>query len=517
MALFELTLVLLLTAVALTALSRRLEIPYPSLLALAGVGIAFVPGAPMIEIDPELALALFIAPVLLDAAYDTSLRDLKRYRLSLALLALGAVVFTTVVVAFVGWKMAGLPIAAAIALGAIVAPPDAVAASAVLGQFKVPHRITAILQGESLLNDATALLIYRLAVSAALGSIMLSNAIPTILLSTIGSLVAGYLLGRFSLMTLTRIEDAASSTVVQFAGTFGVWILADRLGLSAIITIVVYAMTIARRAPRRMSARRRVSTYSVWESAVFVLNVLAFVLMGLQARSIVGRLSGEGQGEAFLFAATVLVVVIVARLVWVASYVAIIRWFARFGSEDRRQDVPTFGGAVLVGWCGMRGLVTLVVAIALPANFPGRDPIVLAAFAVVLGTLVLQGMTLKPLLRILNFDPDRTVDNEVAQARVAIMQAALDVLSRKTSAAAAVVREQYEAQRLIAGNPEDAQAATEYDRLRLYAINRQRDTLEELRRNGTIGDEAYHRLEEEIDWSELAASPAGSFQPLTTD
>ncbi|RWC33174.1 MAG: sodium:proton antiporter [Mesorhizobium sp.] len=516
MALFELTLVLLLIAVALTALSRRLEIPYPSLLALAGVGIAFVPGAPMIEIDPELALALFIAPVLLDAAYDTSLRDLKRYRLSLALLALGAVVFTTAVVAFVGWKMAGLPIAAAIALGAIVAPPDAVAASAVLGQFKVPHRITAILQGESLLNDATALLIYRLAVSAALGSIMLSNAIPTILLSTVGSLVAGYLFGRFSLMTLTRIEDAASSTVVQFAGTFGVWILADRLGLSAIITIVVYAMTIARRAPRRMSARRRVSTYSVWESAVFVLNVLAFVLMGLQARSIVGRLSGEGQGDAFLFAATVLAVVILARLVWVASYVAIIRWFARFGHEDKRRDMPTFGGAVLVGWCGMRGLVTLVVAIALPANFPGRDPIVLAAFAVVLGTLVLQGMTLKPLLRILNFDPDRTVDNEVAQARVAIMQAALDVLSRKTSAAAAVVREQYEAQRLIAENPEDAQAATEYDRLRLYAINRQRDTLEELRSNGTIGDEAYHRLEEEIDWAELAASPAGRFQSLTT-
>lgn len=517
MALFELTLVLLLTAVALTALSRRLEVPYPSLLALAGVGIAFVPGAPVIEIDPELALALFIAPVLLDAAYDTSLRDLKRYRLSLLLLALGAVVFTTVVVAFVGWKMASLPIAAAIALGAIVAPPDAVAASAVLGQFKVPHRITAILQGESLLNDATALLIYRLAVSAALGSIMLSNAIPVILLSTIGSLIAGYLLGRLSLLTLTRIEDAASSTVVQFAGTFGVWILADKLGLSAIITIVVYAITIARRAPRRMSARRRVSTYSVWESAVFVLNVLAFVLMGLQARSIVGRLSGEGQGEAFLFAATVLVVVIVARLVWVASYVAIIRWFARFGGEGRKRDLPTFGGAVLVGWCGMRGLVTLVVAIALPAGFPGRDPIVLAAFAVVLGTLVLQGMTLKPLLRILNFDPDRTVDNEVAQARVAVMQAALDVLSRKTSAAAAVVREQYEAQRVIAENPDDAQAATEYDRLRLYAINRQRDTLEELRSNGTIGDEAYHRLEEEIDWAELAASPAGRFQPLTTD
>ena len=516
MALFELTLVLLLIAVALTAVSRWMEVPYPSLLALAGAGIAFLPGAPTIEIDPELALALFIAPVLLDAAYDTSRRDLKRYRLSLALLALGAVVFTTVVVAFVGWTMAGLPVAAAIALGAIVAPPDAVAASAVLGQFKVPHRLTAILQGESLLNDATALLIYRIAVSAALGSVMLKDAVPVVLLSTVGSVAAGYLFGRFSLLTLSRIEDAASSTVVQFAGTFAVWIIADKVGLSAIITIVVYAITIARTAPRRMSARRRVSAYSVWESAVFVLNVLAFVLMGLQARSIVGRLAGDGQGKAFVFAATVLVVVVVARLAWVLGYVAVMRWLARSGDEEQRRDAPTFRGAVLVGWCGMRGLVTLVVAIALPANFPGRDPIVLAAFAVVLGTLVLQGMSLKPLLRWLNFERDTTIDREVAQARVAVMQAALDVLSRKTSAAAAVVREQYEAQRTIAENPEDAQAATEYDRLRLYAINRQRDKLEELRRNGTIGDEAYHRLEEEIDWSELAASPAGRFQSLTT-
>jgi len=516
MALFELTLILLLIAVALTAVSRWLEVPYPSLLALAGAGIAFLPGTPTIEIDPELALALFIAPVLLDAAYDTSLRDLNRYRLPLVFLALGAVVFTTVVVAFVGWKMAGLPVAAAIALGAIVAPPDAVAASAVLGQFKVPHRLTAILQGESLLNDASALLIYRIAVSAAIGSLMLKDAVPVVLLSTVGSVVAGYLFGRFSLLTLARIEDAASSTVVQFAGTFAVWIIADRVGLSAIITIVVYAITIARMAPRRMSARRRVSAYSVWESAVFVLNVLAFVLTGLQARSIVGRLAGDGQGAAFLFAATVLAVVIAARLVWVLGYVAVIRRLAGLRGEERRPDAPTFRGGVLVGWCGMRGLVTLVAAFALPVGFPGRDPIVLAAFTVVLGTLVLQGMSLKPLLRILDFEPDMTVDREVAAARVAVMQAALDVLSRKTSAAAAVVREQYEAQRLIAENPEDAQAATEYDRLRLYAISRQRDTLEELRRNGTIGDEAYHRLEEEIDWSELAASPAGRFQPLTT-
>ncbi|MBZ9809785.1 MULTISPECIES: cation:proton antiporter [unclassified Mesorhizobium] len=516
MALFELTLILLLIAVALTALSRRLQVPYPALLALAGAGLGFLPGAPTIEIDPELALALFIAPVLLDAAFDTSLRDLNRYRLPLVLLALGAVVFTTAVVALVGWKMAGLPIAAAIALGAIVAPPDAVAASAVLGQFKVPHRITAILQGESLLNDATALLIYRIAIAAAAGPVLLGSAVPMVLLSTIGSLAAGYLLGRLSQAVLGRIEDAASGTVVQFTGTFGVWILADRLGLSAIITIVVYAMTIARTAPRRMSARKRVSSYSVWETAVFVLNVLAFVLMGLQARLIVGRLAEQGQSEAFLFAGTVLAVVILSRLAWVLGCGALIRWLARFGNAEQRQEVPSFRSGVLIGWCGMRGLVTLAAAFALPADFPGRDPIVLTAFCVVLGTLVLQGMSLKPLLRLLRLEPDETIDREVAQARVAIMQAALDILSGKTSTAAAAVREQYAAQRKIAKNPDDAQAATEYDRLRLYAIKRQRDALEELRRNGTIGDEAYHRLEEEIDWSELAASPAGRFQPLTT-
>lgn len=516
MALFELTLVLLLIAVVLTALSRRLQIPYPSLLALAGAGIAFLPFAPTIEIDPELALALFIAPVLLDAAYDTSLRDLNRYKVSLILLALGAVIFTTVAVALVGWTMAGLPVAAAIALGAIVAPPDAVAAAAVLGQFKVPHRITAILEGESLLNDATALLIYRMSVSAAAGSILLSSAVPMILLSTVGSLAAGYVLGRLSLAILGRIDDPASGTVVQFASTFGVWILADRIGLSAIITIVVYAMTIARTSPRRMPARNRVSSYSVWETAVFVLNVLAFVLMGLQARSIVGRLAEQGQSEAFVFALAVLAIVIVSRLVWVLGCGAILRALARLGDEDRRKDAPTFRGGVLIGWCGMRGLVTLAAAFALPADFPGRDPIVLAAFTVVLGTLVLQGVSLKPLLSVLNLKPDQTVDREVAQARVAIMQAALDVLSSKTSSAAGAVREQYAAQRAIAENPEDAQAATEYDRLRLYAIKSQRDALERLRIDGTIGDEAYHRLEEEIDWSELAASPPGRFQPLTT-
>jgi CPA1 family monovalent cation:H+ antiporter len=512
MVLFEWTLALLLASVLIAALARRLEVPYPALLALAGAGLAFLPFAPEIAIEPDLALALFVAPVLLDAAFDTSPRDLKRYALSLTSLAVFAVVLTTVAVAVVGWKLAGLPLAAAVALGAIVAPPDAVAAGAVLGQFRLPRRITAILQSESLLNDATALLIYRMAVIAAAGSLVLSTAAPMLALSAIGSVAAGYLLGRLYLRVTAPVRDPASATILQFVGTFGVWIFAERIGLSAIITMVVYAMTLARLAPRRTPARNRISSYSVWETAVFMLNVLAFVLMGLQARPILSRLADENLYETFMLAAAILVTVIVVRLVWVLCCGAVIRWI-RYRGQDGGPDVRS---DLLIGWCGMRGLVTLATAFALPPDFPGRDPIVLTAFCVVLGTLVLQGMTLKPLLHLLRLEPDQSFEQELSRARVAVMQAALDSLDGDTSTAAAVVRKQYAAAQTAAENVAAPQAATDYDKLRLRAIGGQRQALYRLRAEGAIGDEAYHRLDEEIDWAELDAAPPGRFQPLMT-
>ena len=516
MVLFELILVLLLVAVALTALARWLQVPYPALLALAGVGIAFLPFAPTVEIDPELAMALFIAPALLDAAYDASLRDMVRYRLPLALLALGAVLFTAALVALAGWSVAGLPLAAAVALGAIVAPPDAVAAVTVLGQFKVPYRITALVEGEGLLNDATALLVYRIAVAAAAGSIAFTSAVPIIALATIGSVIGGYFLGRVSLLLLPRVRDPASSTVLQFASTFGVWLLADRAGLSPIITIVVYAITIARKAPREMPARNRVSSYSVWETAVFVLNVLAFVFMGLQARIIVSRMADSGGLlHPFTFAAMVVAIVILSRFVWVLATGALAR---ALGSERiiPREEPLSFKGDLVVAWCGMRGLITLAAAFALPFDFPGRDPIVLAAFSVVLTTLVLQGVTLRWLLALLRLEADGPVQREVSKARVAIMEAAMETVSGRNTDAAAMLRAEYEARRAVAENVDEAQGGTEHDDLRLNAIKRQRDVLEKLRAEGTIGDQAYHTLEEELDWAELAASPAGRFQPLNT-
>ena len=515
MALFEVTLILLLGAVLLTGFARRVGVPYPSLLALAGAAFAFLPFAPKMEIDPQLALALFIAPVLLDAAFDTSPRDLVRNALSLTSLAIVAVILTTAAVAWVGWRFAGLPITAAIALGAIVAPSDAASAAAVLGQFRPPRRILAVLQGESLLNDATSLLIYRMAVVATIGTLAVSDVAPTVLFA-FGSAVAGYLLGRLYLLLTTPVHDAASGTVLQFVGTFGVWLLAERVGLSAIITMVAYAMTLAQVGPRRMPARNRVSSYSVWETAVFVLNVLAFALMGLQAGPILNRLSGESRTEAFVLAGLVLLTVVLVRLLWVLSCGVVARNWKAAHPRLIGGSPPQLRGDVLVGWCGMRGLVTLATAFALPINFPGRDPIVLTAFCVVLGTLVIQGMTLAPLMRLLNFGADRSVEEDVSRARVAILQAAIDSLPATEAGAAVSMREQYSAALVVAKDSENPQGTTEYDELRLNAIRHQRLLLEKLRADGTIGDEAYHRLEEEIDWAELDAAPAGYFQSLTT-
>lgn len=518
MILFEWTLALLLAAVVLTAVSRKLGVAYPALLALAGAAVALLPIDTGIRIDPELALALFIAPVLLDAAYDTSPRDLKRNIVPLASLVVVAVLLTTAAVAWVGWRFAGLPIAAAIALGAIVAPPDAAAASAVLSSIKAPERLMQILRGESLLNDAVALLIYRMAVTATAGAVTLQSAGPAMALALIGSPVAGYVIARLYMLATARVEDAPSATVLQFVGAFGVWILAEKLQLSAIITVVVYAMTVSQSAPRRVPARVRVSSYSVWETAVFVLNVLAFLLMGLQARPVIERLPEGERWAALGFAGVVLAVCIGVRMLYVMGYSAAILFKnRRYGAnQPGGHPEPSAAGGLLVAWCGMRGLVTLAAAFALPERFPQRDLIVLCAFVVVLGTLVIQGFTLPLLLRRLKLDPGDMVEQDVSRGRGCALEAALAEIEGEHSPAAKALRSEMEAARRVAADVRDPQAATEHDELRLRTLQVQRDTLHRLRRDAVIGDEAYHRLMEELDWAELSAAPAGHFQPLAT-
>lgn len=520
MEVFEIVIALLLGGAALTGLARRMSTPYPALVAMAGAALALIPGVPGLVLDPELALALFVAPVLLDAAFDASPRDLRANWRTVASLALGAVVLTVIVVAITTRVLVpAMPWAAAIALGAIVAPPDAAAATAVLKQLRPPHRLLVILEGESLFNDASALLIYRLAVGAMLAGVFSAWSVTPLLLGvTIGSVVLAYVLSHVIAFINRFIEDVAIAVVVQFCGTFGVWLLAERLHLSGILTMVVFAMLVARNSGAALPARIRVPSYAVWEVAVYVLNVLAFILVGFQLRLITARLDRETLIDYTWIAAAVCLATILARIVWVSGAAALSRALCRGdASQDKVALSPR--AAAVVGWCGMRGTVTLAAALALPTNFPYRDLILFTAFAVVLGTLVVQGMTLKPLLTFLRLEDDGTVEREIRLARVETLRAALEAATACPGAEAAeLVRRRYALllRRAETELARDGGSHEEIDELQFSpddaaviraATAAERQRLTAMRADGTIGDAAFQKVEEELDWEELGLHP----------
>jgi CPA1 family monovalent cation:H+ antiporter len=503
---FEVVIALLVGGVALAGFARRFNIPYPALVALAGAAAALIPGAPKIALDPELALALFVAPVLVDSAFDSSPRDMRANWRPIASLALGAVALTIIVVATVAHLLVpAMPWAAAIALGAIVAPPDAAAATTVLKQLRPPHRLLVILEGESLFNDASALLVYRIAVGAvATGFVSGWSVVPTLLLVTIGSVILGVVLSRITIAVNARIHDLASVIIVQFCGTFLVWILAERLHLSGIITIVVFGISASRRASEVVPARLRIPSWAIWEVAVFVLNLLAFILVGFQLEPIVSRVSAGTGLQSAGFAAAVLIAAMAARIGWVSLAAA-------FG----RRTVGLSGrAAAVVGWCGMRGTVTLAAALALPIDFPYRDLILATAFGVTLGTLVIQGMTVRPLLLRLGLEDDGSVEREIRLARVETLRAAVaaaDACPGAESAQLVVRRYELQLERAEAGVDDDGTGAGLPERdgedndveVIRTAMEAQRRRLLELRGNGTIGDAAFQRIEEELDYTEL--------------
>jgi Na+/H+ antiporter len=512
MPLFEITLVLLAIAVVLLQIARHIRVPYPAMLALAGGCVAALPFAPHLSIEPRLALALFVAPAVMDTAFDMPPREMLRIWLPLTSLAVVLVLLTTAAVAWAGWALAGLPLAAAVALGAIVAPPDAAAAAAVLREFNLPRRTMAVLQGESLLNDAVALLAFGLAVSAAVSPGNEWNALlPRLGLAVPGGALLGVASGVMSIRVARKLAGTLSSIIVQFLTTFGTWILAERLSLSPIVAVVALAAVAARYMPARMSARDRINSYAVWATVVFVLNVLAFLLMGLQARVILSQLPAEELRHALVFAAIVLGVVIGVRFLWVMTYGAAVRFLQSFFNPRAMGGAPILRTriGVLISWCGMRGLVTLATAFSLPPDFPGRNVIVLSAFTVVLGTLVVQGFTIRPLIALLHIAPDQSLDLEVAEARRAMLDAALAELAGHSGEAADAVRGEYRAAR-AAGSSDPTRPVTQYDELRTLAIAAERRLLVEWRRQGRIFDDTYHLLEGELDRAELHTASLGT-------
>jgi NhaP-type Na+/H+ or K+/H+ antiporter len=423
-----------------------------------------------------------------------------------------AVGLTTAAVAIlVRWLLPDMPWAAAIALGAIVAPPDAAAAVAILSQVKLPHRMVKVLEGESLLNDASALLIYRIAVGVVvMEHLKWSEVAPTIALGLVGSVLAGLLAGRIIPLFMRRVTEVPSAIIVQFATTFTVWIIAEHLGLSGILTIVAYAITVARTAPAKTPARLRVPAYAVWETAVFVLNVLAFMLIGMQLGPIWQRLDEIVRIEYCSFAALVLGAVILSRIGWVMLYGVTFRSLVALGvaRPGKTMPVPTLQSGTVVSWCGMRGIVTLAAAYALPQTFPYRDLILLTAFAVVLGSLVIQGLTLRPLILALGLKDDNPVAIEVSRARSIAYRAALDEIDGDPSDEAEILRLEYRALlKRAESDPEGGVSSGELpaDPLRRRAIAAARQSILKMRHSEEIGDDAFHQLEEEFDRAELSA------------
>src|SRR4051812_13841890 len=507
---FEQLLLLFGAAVVLAAAARRVGAPYPVFLALGGALLAFVPGAPSITFPPELALAIFVAPVLLDAAYDASLRDLRDNWAPVTGLVIFAVGFTTAAVAMVAHALIpAMPWGAAIALGAVVAPPDAVAATAVLRPLRPPQRLLTILEGESLLNDATALLIYRVAVGAvATNAFSFTSVAPAFLLGVAGSVAVGPALGWITLQVMDRVEHVPTAIILQFVTTLNVWLLAEYIGLSGVLTMVCYAITVAQTAPERIPARVRIPTYAVWETVVFALNILAFIFIGLQIRPILASLEAADRGRYFAAAAAVLLMVIVVRLAWHMSFNAVVRWrHRRFGFHPPRPMLrPTVATGLVISWSGMRGIVSLAAALALPSGFPHRDLIILTTFCVVVGPLVIQGLTLKPLLRVLDLHDDDPVGRELHAARERALRAGLASFAHDHSPIAEAVRQEFTAhlEREVVSSRGADSMHTSHGGLHRRALQAARRAVLAMRSNDEIGDDAFHRIEEELDWLEMA-------------
>jgi CPA1 family monovalent cation:H+ antiporter len=415
----------------------------------------------------------------------------------------GAVAATTAVVALIGWWAAGLPLAAACVLGAIVAPPDAAAAVAVLGTVSMPRRTIGVLKGESLFNDAIALLLFNGALIVQARGGLDGATAASLALAVPGGVLFGIVLGFVFRWLSGFVANTLGGNLLQFLNAFLVWILAERLHLSAVLAVVACAMTVAT-APSAFGApRMRVHSFAVWASVVFLLNVLAFLLMGMQARVILERLPAARLWEAGRIAALVTLAVVVTR------FVVVMGWnrLARLLTDGKGGGAaPTFAQGLVTSWCGMRGLVTLATAFALPANFPQRDVVVLTAFTVVLATLVVQGLTLAPLIRALKLDRLEDPGRDLLAARRRLAQVSLDQMGTAPPGDL-TLGELYALKAEAELSAADWEKLKQYRQLGLEVVGAQRRTLKHLRDDQRIDVETYYRLQEEIDWRELTLLP----------
>jgi Na+/H+ antiporter len=517
----ETVLLLFLAATALAIAARRIGIPYPILLVLGGLALGFVPGLPRIELEPDIVFLLFLPPILFGAGYFTSIRDFKANLRAIGLLSIGLVITTIVVVAVVAHGLIpGLGWPAAFALGAIVAPPDAVAATAIFQRLGVPRRVVTILEGESLVNDATALVAYRFAIAAAMtGVFSLERAGISFVLVAAGGVALGLLIGMASAAILRRIDDPVFSVVLTFLFPVAAYLPAEIFGLSGVLSTVAAGIYVGRHAPRSMSSSVRIAGTAAWQVLLFLINGTVFILIGVQLPSVLENLGGRPPLELVGLAVAVSLTVILVRILWVFPGTYVPR---RLSAGIRsREPRPAPRNVFIVSWAGMRGVVSLAAALALPTTlpngqpFPERDLLIFLTFAVILATLVGQGLTLPLVIRRLGIAADGGGGHEELHARQAAAEAAV---SRIEELAAQwpghlelidALRAQYghrashDQHHDEAATDEAEQELLEHRLIRGSVIEAEREALLRLRETGALSDDVFRRVERDLDLEEL--------------
>jgi Na+/H+ antiporter len=506
----ELILLLLVLVTALTFVARRLTVPYPIVMVLGGLLLSRIPGLPEFELPPDLVFFVFLPPILYAGGYFTSVREFKANLWPIALLAFGLVVFTTAVVAVVAHELVpSLGWGGAFALGAIVSPPDAVAATAIFQRLGVPRRIVTILEGESLVNDATALVLYRFAIAAvAAGAFSLLDASASFVFVALGGIAVGLVVGTLTVWLLARVRDTALGVMITLLAPFVAYLPAETLGVSGVLATVL-AGVFARRAERNTSSDGRVVAAGVWQMVLFLVNGLVFVLIGLQLPNVVRGLDAFAD-RIVLITAAVAIAIVIARFVWVFPAM----YAARLLPAVRRGDPTPWQPVFLISWSGLRGVVSLAAALALPIGFPERDLILFLVFAVILVTLVGQGLTLPLVIRRLGLAPDGDVTHDHVHARGLTTEAALariEELRAQWPGHLELIdqmRDRYTHRaRHDEMHHEEGGAAEqellEHAQIRRDVIDAERRSAFDLHERGVITDEVLRRIERDLDLEEL--------------
>jgi CPA1 family monovalent cation:H+ antiporter len=513
---------LLMVVAVLALVARRVSIPYPILFVVGGLLLSLIPSLPKVRLDPQLVFLFVLPPLLYPAALYTSWRDFRANARPIGLLAVGLVLFTTVAVAYLVHYYMHVPLAAGFVLGAIISPPDAIAATAIADRLKVPRRIVTILEGESLINDATALVTYRVAVAAvATGTFSLAHATGQFFVVGIGGNMVGLVVGWLAQQFHKRVDDAPIEITVSLLTPFVAYLAAEQLGVSGVLAVVTTGFYLGMRLPELLTFRTRLQGGPFWETLEFLLNGFVFVLIGLQLPEVIGTLSGHAVSIQSLvwYALLISLAVILIRILWVFPATYLPRLL--FPWIRRRDPYPSWRHVTIVAWTGMRGVVSLAAALAVPltlddgSRFPARELILFLTFVVIVATLVVQGLSLPLLIRWLRIQADRSMEKEEHEARLKANYAALERLKQigesdpAKADALERLRVEYEdhIQQLEGAEPQSAGTSlrlfsSEYERLSQEALRVERMSIIGLRDADVISDEVLRRIQRDIDLAE---------------